>query len=167
MDSPVIIRYMAPADLPAALDIYNELILNTTNVYSEEPHTLVMRTAWFNERMNANFPVIIAEQNGVVVGFGAYGQFRIWRCYRFTVENSVYVHKDHRGKGYSKLLLSYLINHAKQAGMHAMIAGIDGHNTASINLHSSFGFVQVAHFKEVGFKFGRWLDVLFLQLLLS
>jgi L-amino acid N-acyltransferase YncA len=162
-----IIRDMMPADLPAVLEIYNEVILNTTAVYSEEPHTLAMRQAWFNERKAAGFPVIITEENGVITGFGTYGHFRAWPCYRFTVEHSLYVEKSHRGKGISKLLLTYLIAHAKKAGMHALIAGVDSDNAASLHLHRSFGFEQVAHFKEVGFKFGRWLDLLFLELLLS
>ena len=158
---------MTPADLPAVLEIYNDIILTTTAVYSEEPHTLQMRQAWFNERKAAGFPVIVTEENGVITGFGTYGHFRAWPCYRFTVEHSLYVQMHHRGKGISKILLTYLITQAKKAGMHALIAGIDSDNAASLHLHRSIGFEQVAHFKEVGFKFGRWLDLLFLELLLS
>jgi len=165
--APIIIRNGTDQDLPAILEIYNEVILNTTSVYSEQPHTLEMRTTWFKERTTANFPVIVAEQNGNIVGFASYGNFRVWPCYRFTVEHSVYIHTAHRGKGISKLLLTDIIAHAKNAGLHAMIAGVDGENAVSLQLHRSFGFVQVAHFKEVGFKFGRWLDLVFLELLLS
>ena len=168
MNSPSItIREATGNDLPAILEIYNDVILNTTSVYSEEPHTLDMRLAWFKERTVANFPVIVAEQNGVIAGFGSYGHFRVWPCYRFTAEHSVYVHKDHRGLGISKVLLKELIAHAKSAGLHALIAGVDSDNEVSLKLHLNFGFKQVAHFKEVGFKFGRWLDLLFLELLLE
>lgn len=165
--APNIIRDMTLADLPAILEIYNDVILTTTAVYSEEPHTQAMREAWFNERKAAGFPVIVTEENGLITGFGTYGHFRAWPCYRFTVEHSLYVAKSHRGKGISKVLLNYLIDHARRAGMHALIAGVDSDNAASLHLHRAFGFEEVAHFKEVGFKFGRWLDLVFLELLLS
>ncbi len=161
----VIIRSMTEADLPEVLDIYNDVILTTTAVYSEQPHTLAMRITWFNERKAAGFPVIVAEHESKIVGFGTYGHFRAWPCYRFTVEHSVYVHKESRGLGISKLLLREIISLAKNAGMHALIAGIDSENNASLHLHHSFGFTQVAHFKEVGFKFDRWLDLIFLELI--
>jgi len=164
--SAITIREAGMEDLPSLLEIYNEVILNTTSVYSEEPHTLAMRQAWFNERRAAGFPVIVALQNEHIVGFGSYGHFRAWPCYRYTVEHSVYVHKDHRGKGISKILLKELITLAKSGGYHALIAGVDSRNEISLKLHLAFGFKQVAHFKEVGFKFGKWLDLLFLELLL-
>jgi len=164
---PATLREATETDLPQILEIYNEVILNTTSVYSEQPHTLDMRLAWFNERTAANFPVIVAEQNGVIVGFGSYGHFRAWPCYRFTAEHSVYVHKDYRGLGISKLLLKELISRAKNAGLHALIAGVDSDNEISLKLHLAFGFTKVAHFKEVGFKFGRWLDLVFLEFLLQ
>ncbi|OOQ61565.1 GNAT family N-acetyltransferase [Mucilaginibacter pedocola] len=162
-----IIRDMTPADLPAVLEIYNEVILNTTAVYSEAPHTLEMRTAWYNERKAAGFPVIVTEENGIITGFGTYGHFRAWPCYRYTVEHSLYVEQNHRGKGISKVILNYLVQHATKAGLHAMIAGVDSDNPASLALHRKSGFEQVAHFKEVGFKFGRWLDLIFLELILG
>lgn len=148
------------------LEIYNDVILNTTAVYSEQPHTLEMRLVWFNERKAGGFPVIVSEQNGAITGFGTYGQFRVWPCYRFTVEHSLYVHKDWRGQGISNVLLNGIIERARSGGMHALIAGVDSGNDISLQLHLKFGFVQVARFKEVGFKFGRWLDLIFLELLL-
>jgi L-amino acid N-acyltransferase YncA len=165
--APIAIRNATENDLPAMLEIYNDVILTTTAVYSEKPHTAAMRLAWFKERTAVGFPVIVAEQNGILVGFGSYGHFRVWPCYRFTAEHSVYVHKNYRGSGISKLLLKELISLAKNAGLHALIAGVDSDNAVSLKLHLSFGFTQVAHFKEVGFKFGRWLDLLFLELLLE
>ena len=165
--SPIILRDALETDLPAILEIYNDIILTTTAIYSEEPHTLQMRLNWFNERKQAGFPVIVAEQNGVLVGFATYGKFRVWPCYRFTVEHSVYIHKDSRGQGISKILLQEIISLAKSAGMHALIAGVDSENEISLQLHLKIGFTQVARFKEVGFKFGRWLDLIFLELILD
>lgn len=166
MQSSAILRDATSADLPAILEIYNDVILTTTAVYSEVPHTPEMRQNWFNERKAAGFPVIVAENDGVISGFGTYGHFRVWPCYRYTVEHSVYVHKDFRGRGISKILLTEIISRAKAAGMHALIAGVDSENNVSLQLHLKFGFEQVARFKEVGFKFGRWLDLVFLEMIL-
>jgi L-amino acid N-acyltransferase YncA len=161
------IRNATVDDLPGILEIYNHAILNTTSVYSEQPHTYEMRLSWYNERVNSGFPVLVAVSAGQVVGFGTFGHFRVWPCYRYTVEHSVYVHVDHRGKGISKLLLQPLIGRAGKMKIHVMIAGIDAENEVSYKLHESFGFKEVAHFKEVGFKFNRWLDLKFMQLILS
>jgi L-amino acid N-acyltransferase YncA len=166
MTLSITLRDATFADLPEILAIYNDVILTTTAIYSEKPHTLAMREAWFNERKQAGFPVIVALQKGRITGFATYGHFRVWPCYRFTVEHSVYVHRDSRGQGISKVLLNEVIDHARKAGMHAMIAGVDSENDISLKLHLQFGFEQVARFKEVGFKFDRWLDLIFLELLL-
>lgn len=167
MDSPeIMIREATVQDLQQILEIYNDAIIHTTAVYSEIPHTLAMRLDWYKERKEADFPIIVAASNGAIAGFGSYGNFRAWPCYRFTAEHSVYVHQDYRRLGISKLLVKELLLHAKNAGLHALIAGIDSENTVSLNLHAAFGFVKVAHFKEVGFKFNRWLDLVFLELLL-
>jgi phosphinothricin acetyltransferase len=160
----MIIRNAAENDIPGILEIYNHVIVHTTSVYSEHPHTLEMRLTWYRDRMSNGFPVFVAEEAGKVSGFSSFGHFRVWPCYRYTVENSVYVHPDHRGKGISKLLMQPLIDRAREMGMHAMIAGIDADNAVSYRLHQSFGFVEVAHFREVGFKFGRWLDLKFMEL---
>ena len=104
-----IIRNATVSDLPGILEIYNHAIIHTTSVYSEQPHTYEMRLAWYNERIGSGFPVFVADCNGQVVGFATYGHFRVWPCYRYTVEHSVYVHMDHRGKGMRKLLLQPLI----------------------------------------------------------
>ena len=162
----VSIRDAREGDIEEILAIYNYVILNTTAVYSDHPHTLGMRLAWYNERISGGFPAFVAESEGKVVGFSSFGHFRAWPCYRYTVENSVYVHQDHYGKGISKLLLQPLIDRAREMKLHAMIAGIDAENEISYKLHQSFGFVEVAHFKEVGFKFNRWLDLKFLELIL-
>ena len=154
-------------DLEAILDIYNDVIINTTAVYSEQPHTLQMRKDWYDERIKNNFPVFIADADGRVAGFSSFGHFRVWPCYRYTVEISVYVEASCRGKGISKILLQALIDRAREMNKHAVIAGISADNEISLNLHRSFGFVEVANFKEVGYKFGRWLDLKFLELVLS
>jgi phosphinothricin acetyltransferase len=163
----VLIRNASEADLQAILDIYNEAILNTTAVYSEEPNTLQMRREWFLERVNNNFPVLIADVNGQVAGFSSFGPFRNRPGYRYTVETSVYVEKSFRGRGISRILVQRLIERAQQLNIHAIIAGITADNTISINLHRSLGFTEVAVFKEVGYKFGRWLDLKFFELLLN
>ncbi|HWZ04698.1 MAG TPA: GNAT family N-acetyltransferase [Mucilaginibacter sp.] len=154
-------------DLAAILDIYNDVIINTTAVYSEKPHTLQMRKEWYRERVNNNFPVYVAEANGKIAGFSSFGHFRAWPCYRYTVEVSVYVEQSFRGKGISKILLGALIDRARAMNIHAVIAGISADNEISIKLHQSFGFKEVANFKEVGYKFGRWLDLKFLELLID
>ena len=153
-------------DLPQLLDIYNDVILHTTAVYDYEPHTLEMRRQWFETKQQQGFPVFVAEDDGVVVGFSSIGPFRAWAAYKYTVENSIYVKADCKGKGIGKILLQPLIEASKTLGMHTIVAGIDASNTASINLHKQFGFTEVAYFKQVGYKFDRWLDLVFLQLML-
>ncbi|MGZ3872495.1 MAG: N-acetyltransferase family protein [Mucilaginibacter sp.] len=165
--STITLRDACEADLQAMLDIYNEVIINTTAVFSEQPHTLQMRKDWYLERVKENFPVFVAEESREIAGFCSFGHFRAWPCYRYTAELSVYVQNSHRGKGISKIMLRALIERARKMNMHALLAGITADNEISINLHRSFGFTEVADFKEVGFKFGRWLDVKFLELLLT
>ena len=162
----IIIRNASQDDLDEILDIYNSVIINTTAVYSDQPHSLQMRTEWFNDRKNNNFPVLVADAHGQVAGFCSYGHFRVWPCYKYTIELSVYVHEDFRGLGISKKLMKALVEHARNAGFHVMIAGISADNAISIKLHRSFAFVEVAHFKEVGYKFQRWLDLKFFELIL-
>jgi L-amino acid N-acyltransferase len=163
----VSIRGATHDDLPAILDIYNDAILTTTAVYSEKPHTLATRRQWYKERMENNFPVFVAENDSDIVGFSSFGHFRAWPCYRYTVEISVYVQASQRGKGIGKLLIEPLITRARQMNMHALIAGISADNEISLKLHKNFGFTEVAHFKAVGYKFGRWLDLKFLELMLD
>jgi L-amino acid N-acyltransferase len=161
------IRPALEQNLEAMLEIYNDVIVNTTAVYDYQPHTLDMRRQWFRIKEAQGFPVFVAVENGKVVGFSSIGPFRTWAAYKYSVENSVYVAADQRGKGIGKLLIAPLIQAAEQLHMHTIIAGIDATNEASIMLHRSFGFKEVAHFKQVGYKFGRWLDLTFMQLLLK
>lgn len=161
------IRTAGDADLAAILEIYNDAILNTTAVYDYEPHTLEMRRQWFRIKEAQGFPVFVAEENGKVVGFSSIGPFRAWAAYKYSVENSIYVAAGQRGKGIGKLLLPPLIKAASALDLHTIIAGIDATNEVSIKLHRSFGFTEVAQFKQVGYKFGCWLDLTFMQLLLK
>lgn len=162
----ITIRKALPEDVQGMLEIYNDIILNTTAVYQYDVHTLEMRREWLAAKQEQGFPVFVAEEDKMIVGFSTFGPFRNWQAYQYTVENSVYVKADCRGRGIGKLLLKPLINAAKEMGMHTIVAGIDATNEVSIALHKQFGFVDVAHFKEVGYKFGRWLDLKFMQLML-
>lgn len=163
----ITIRHAHEADLPELLTIYNDVIVNTTAVYDYEPHTLDMRRAWYTAKQKAGFPVFVAAENNTIVGFSSIGPFRAWAAYQYTVENSVYVSSACRGKGIGKQLLQPLIDASVAMNMHTIVAGIDAANKASIQLHRHFGFKEVACFKEVGYKFGRWLDLVFLQLVLT
>ena len=160
------IRNATENDLQPMLDIYNEIIMNTTAIFQYDPHTLEQRKEWFAQKKKENYPVFVAEENNMIVGFSTFGQFRNWQAYKYSVENSVYIKADQRGKGIGKLLLQPLIDAAKQMRLHTIIAGIVADNEASMALHQKFGFVEVAHFKEVGYKFDKWLDLKFLQLML-
>lgn len=160
------VRYAVEQDLEQMLAIYNDIIVNTTAVYDYKPHTMDMRRQWFETKQQQGFPVFVAEAEGRVVGFSSIGPFRAWAAYKYSVENSIYVAADQRGKGIGKLLLPPLIDASKQLNMHTIIAGIDATNEASILLHKKFGFEEVALFKQVGYKFGKWLDLTFMQLLL-
>jgi len=161
------IRSAREADLPEILEIYNEVILHTTAVYTYEAQTPEMRKAWYDDKVKAGYPVFVAEEDGHVIGLSSYGPFRAWPAYKYTIENSVYVAESSRGKGIARLLMQPLIDAARGQGYHAIIAGIDSTNEPSIRLHRSFGFQEVAHFREVGYKFGRWLDLTFMELLLE
>ena len=154
-------------DLPAMLEIYNDIIVNTTAVWHSEPHTLQMRTEWFHQRKEQGFPIFVAFEKEKLLGFSTIGPFRPWHGYRFTVENSIYVAADSRGKGVANVLMPPLIDAAIELKLHAIVAGIEASNDASIKLHNKFGFIEVAHFKEVGFKFGRWMDLKFLELIID
>ena len=147
------------------LDIFNDAILNSTALYDYKPWTMDTMKVWFETKAQHNFPVIgIVDDEGVLMGFGSYGQFRMRPAYKFTIENSLYVHRDHRGKGLGKILLNEIISHATSQNFHSIIAVIDASNEISLDLHRKAGFTQVGVFREVGYKFGRWLDAAFLQL---
>ena len=149
------------------LEILNEAIVNSTAIYDYHPRALDSMISWFAQKRARRFPVIGAmDPNRVLVGFSTYGNFRAWPAYKYSVEHSVYVHKDHRGKGIGGLLLRELIGIAQSQDMHIMLGGIDATNQASIALHERQGFVHAGTIRHAGFKFGRWLDLTFYQLIL-
>ena len=162
------IRSATREDLPAILEIYNDAVLHTTATYDYEPRTMDQRIEWFQSHAREGYAIFVAEDDsGRVMGWSALNSYHGRPGYRFTTENSVYVAADQRGRGIGKLLLAPLIDAARQRGLHAIIAAIDATNDVSIRLHEKFGFKTVGHFKEVGFKFGRWLDVVYMELVLQ
>jgi phosphinothricin acetyltransferase len=156
----------AREDLGQILAIYNEVIRNSTAVYSEVEFTPVRGEQWFDGKTAHGFPIVVTRDASGITGFGTFGEFRQWPCYRHTVEHSVHVRSDRRGLGIGRELVADLLARAARSGKHVMIAGIDADNVASIGLHRSLGFTEVGHFHEVGFKFGRWLDLTFMQCIL-
>jgi L-amino acid N-acyltransferase len=156
-----------PANLEAIHEIYNDAVLNTTASYDYEPRTMEYRIAWFETHAEQRLPIFVAKSDdGQVVGWSSLSRYHDRRGYQFTVENSVYVAAAHRGRGIGKLLMPPLINSAQALGLRAIIAAIDAENQSSIRLHARFGFERVGHFKQVGFKFGRWLDVVYMERML-
>ena len=155
------------ADIPAVLAIYNHVMATSTAIYREEPATLEAHLEWFRARTAQGFPVLVARDASGVAGYASFGDFRQWPGYRFTVEHSVHVRADCRGQGVGSALMQPLIARATAMGKHVMIAGVDAENRDSLRFHERLGFQRVAHFREVGFKFGRWLDLMFLQRMLG
>jgi phosphinothricin acetyltransferase len=151
-------------DLPAILAIYNHAVLHTTASYDYEPRTLEHRVTWFEDHGRTGLPVFVAtDPSGTVVGWSALNRFHDRAGFRFTSENSVYVAEAARGRGVGTLLMPPLIDGAKALGLHAIIAAIDAQNEASIRLHAKFGFEKAGLFRQVGYKFDRWLDVLYME----
>lgn len=164
----MIIRAAVESDAEIIAEIYNDAVLNTTAIWNENRIDVANRIAWINSRQQAGFPVIVATDNDdTVLGYASYGDWRPWDGYRHTVEHSVYVHKDVRGKGAGAALMQGLIQLAREAGKHVMVAAIESENAASIALHKKLGFIESGRMTEVGTKFGRWLDLTFLQLRLD
>jgi L-amino acid N-acyltransferase len=162
----VTVRAAAPADLDAINEIYNHYVLHTTCTYQEEPEPIAGRRQWF-EHHSGRHPVTVAEQDGRVIGWGSLSAYHPRSAYRNTVEDSIYVHHQHHRHGIGSLLLQDLIARARAGGHHAIIGLIDADQAASVALHAKFGFVEVGHLKQVGLKFNRWLDVIYMELLLA
>ena len=152
----------------AVLDILNEQIRTSTAVYEYVPRTPDSMDAWFEAKEMKGYPVIGVENPaGELMGFATYGVFRERPAYKYSVEHSVYVHEDHRGKGLGKALMERLITAAREQELHVMVGGIDATNAVSIALHEQLGFVHAGTIRQAGFKFGRWLDLAFYQLTLQ
>lgn len=163
----MLIRDASPADLVALRDIYNDAVLNTTAIWNEVAIDLDNRRAWLELRAQQGFPVLVAEDAGEVVGYASYGPWRAFDGFRETVEHSVYVRADQRGKGVGPQLMQALIDRARAQGLHVMVAAIESGNAASIRLHERLGFATTGQMPQVGQKFGRWLDLTFMQLVLD
>lgn len=168
MTSKVNVRPAMLDDLPGILEIYNDAVLHTTATYDYEPRSMEHRVAWFEDHARNNYPVFVAmDSAGRVVGWSSLNRYHDRMGYQFTADNSIYVAADQRGRGIGRLLMAPLIEGARARGLHAILAGIDADNQPSLRLHAQFGFEEVARFKQVGFKFGRWLDVIYMELLLE
>ena len=157
------IRPYTQEDAAAILGIINYNILNSTALYDYNIRSLENQIAILDEKLSKGFPVIVATENDILVGFGYYSEFRFREAYKCTVEHSVYAHQNHIGKGIGKLILEVLIQLAKEQKLHTMIGVIDSENQSSIEFHKKFGFEIVGTIKESGYKFDRWLDSVFVQ----
>jgi L-amino acid N-acyltransferase len=160
------IRDATADDCDEMLTIYNQVVLTSTAIFSDVQRSREQQDAWFEDRTHNDLPVLVAVDKRGIVGLASYGPFRSWPGYRHTVENSVYIAERARKLGVGAQLLAALVERAREAGLHTMIAAIDGDNEASKRLHEKLGFTKVAHLQEVGRKFNRWLDLTLYQRLL-
>ena len=159
------IRPAMEADLTAVLAIYNDAVMKTTAIWNEAPSDLEGRRIWFERRRKAGFPVLVAD-DGPVIGYGSFGEFRPFEGYRYTVEHSVYVLDEAQGKGLGRMLLAALIEEARGMGKRVMVGAIDASNYGSLALHEHMGFEETGRMPGVGEKFGRRLDLVLVQLTL-
>lgn len=166
MTAPIL-RDARRDDLPEILAIHNDAILNTLAIWQYEAVGLDNREAWFADRAAKGQPIIVAELDGAVAGYASYGDFRSGAGYGRTVEDSIYVRKDLRGRGLARLLMAELIARARAEGRHVMMAAIGLPNDASVKLHADFGFTRCGLLREIGRKNGQWLDLQMMQLILS
>lgn len=163
-----IIRSCSERQLPEILEILNEAILNSTALYDYKPRTMEVVANWYAAKYAENYPIIGAfDCDDKLLGFASYGSFRNWPAYKYSVEHSIYIRSDKRGKGLGKLLLKEIIKNAEEQDYHVMIGGIDASNIVSIRLHEKEGFILCGTIKHAGFKFGKWLDLSFYQLILK
>lgn len=150
------------------LEIFNDAILHSTALYDYQARTPQHMLAWFEAKRAGGYPVVgLEDAQGRLLAFGSYGAFRAFPAYKYTVEHSVYVHKDQRGRGLGQVVVQALIDEARRHDLHAMVGAIDAANAGSIALHQKLGFAHVGTLPQVGFKFGRWLDLAFYQLILD
>lgn len=166
MPAPPTIRDATEGDLDVILELNNLLIPVDTTAWTERLETIDERRAWFAHKREEGWPVLVADLDGRVVGFCTYGEFREnrrWEGYRFTAELTIHVAPGHQGAGIGRALMSALVDRARADGLHTLIAAVDGDNAGSIEFHEHLGFVQSARMPQVGFKFGRWLDLVLLQ----
>jgi len=165
--SPTILNCTLQRHAAPILEIFNEAILNSTALYEYRVRDLASMQGWFAEKAAGRFPILGAEEAGTLLGFATYGIFRARAAYKYTVEHSVYVHKDHRGRGIGSLLLRELIRVAGEQQYHVLVGGIDIANAVSVGMHERLGFTHAGTVRQAAFKFGRWLDLGFYQLTLA
>ena len=158
------IRAATTSDIAAITAIYNDVIATTNAIYREDQVDVSERMAWFEDKRTHGYPVIVADQEGEVVGYGVFGSFRFGEGYNHTVEHSVHVAPSHRGQGIGKQILEHLMELAREQERKVMIAAIDSTNTASINLHAAYGFKESARMPRVAQKHGQLLDLVLMQL---
>ena len=144
--------------------IYNQAVRDTVAIWNDSEVDVANRRAWIANRQVAGYPVIVLEEGGEVIGYASYGPYRPFDGYKYSVEHSVYVRPEHHGRGYGRLLMEALIERARKGKVHVMIGGIAAENEGSLVLHKKLGFVETGRMPEVGQKFGRWLDLVFMQL---
>ena len=161
------IRFAGKEDCAAIAEIYNHAVVNTAAIWNDQTVDVGNRVAWFEARAKLGYPVLVSEENGVVTGYASFGDWRAFDGFRHTVEHSVYVHPEYQCKGLGLALMKRLIEEAKRIGKHVMVAWIESQNQASLHLHSTLGFNITAQMPQVGTKFGRWLDLTFMQLQLD
>ena len=161
------IEDLVEADLPGLLAIYNDVIATSTAVYSDRPTTLEERRDWWQARQRQGYPLLVARDESGVVGFATFGDFRSWPGYRHTVEHTVHVRADRRGQGIGSALVRALPPRAAALDKHVMIGAIDAANDGSIRMHERLGFARAATLREVGRKFDRWLDLVFVQIVIE
>jgi phosphinothricin acetyltransferase len=160
----MIVRDASEAELAGILAIYNHAVAHSTAIWNDVLVDLDNRREWWRARVGARFPVLVAlDDEGAVLGYASYGPFRPFDGYRQTVEHSVYVAESARRRGVATALIAALEARARAAGMHVMVGGIAADNEASLDLHRRLGFSETGHLPEVGQKFGRWLDLVFMQ----
>ncbi|MBC8081377.1 MAG: N-acetyltransferase [Gorillibacterium sp.] len=162
----LIIREAREADVPAILRIYNYSVECSTATFDLEPQTLEYRMEWFSH-YGERYPLIVAEWEGVTVGYSSLSQFRTKPAYDPTVELSVYIDEAYQGRGIGNRLVEEILLRGKALGFHSVISGITAGNEISVKMHEKFGFHLIGCFKEVGMKFGKWHDVLFYQLFID
>jgi phosphinothricin acetyltransferase len=150
-------------DLPEILDIYNDAVLHTTAIWNDAVVDLDNRRAWFIDRQARNYPILVAEDAGKIAGYASFGDFRPFDGYRFSVEHSVYVAEPNRRRGFGRALVQGLYEPARKLHKRVMIAGIAGDNAGSLKLHANLGFVETGRMRGVGTKFGKLLDLVFVQ----
>lgn len=158
---------LRPAELSrdgdVLLAIINDAILNTTAWYEYDLWDGDRMTSWFDAKRAGGWPLIVADDGGAALGFASFGPFRDRPAYARTVEHSVYVAHDARGRGIGRRLLDAIVAEARLRDLHAMIGGVDAANEGSLAFHRAAGFVEAGRIREVGWKFGRWLDLVFMQ----